>query len=94
MRNSLTSEGRSDPERVADGIRTRDIQIHNLDADSSKANSSKDLRISPPSVGHHLATDACQTDSDLASVIDAWDRLPEAVRAGIVAMVRAAGGGR
>jgi hypothetical protein len=39
-----------------------------------------------------LATDACQTDSDLASVIDAWDRLPEAVRAGIVAMVRAAAG--
>jgi hypothetical protein len=29
----------------------------------------------------------------LADIIDAWDRLPEAVRAGIVAMVRAAAKG-
>jgi hypothetical protein len=28
-------------------------------------------------------------DPDLAAVVQAWDRLPEAVRAGIVAMVRA-----
>jgi hypothetical protein len=28
----------------------------------------------------------------LATVIDAWDRLPKAVRAGIVAMVNAAKG--
>jgi hypothetical protein len=27
-------------------------------------------------------------DADLATVIDAWDRLPEVVRAGIVAMVK------
>jgi hypothetical protein len=31
-----------------------------------------------------------ETDPDLAAVVAAWDRLPEAVRAGIVAMVRAA----
>jgi hypothetical protein len=31
-----------------------------------------------------------ETDPDLAAVIDAWDRLPEAVRAGIVAIVQAA----
>jgi hypothetical protein len=30
------------------------------------------------------------SDPDLAVVIEAWDRLPEAIRAGIVAMVRAA----
>ena len=29
-------------------------------------------------------------DADLAAVIDAWPNLPEAIRAGIVAMVRAA----
>jgi hypothetical protein len=29
-------------------------------------------------------------DPDLAPIIDAWDRLPEAVRAGFVAMVKAA----
>jgi hypothetical protein len=28
----------------------------------------------------------------LATVVGAWDRLPEAVRAGIVAMVKAASG--
>ena len=42
-------------------------------------------------LAHHLATDTCQTDPDLAAVVDAWDRLPEAVRAGIVAMVKATG---
>ena len=40
------------------------------------------------------ATGALPADPDLAAVVAAWDRLPEAVRAGIVAMVRAAGGGR
>jgi hypothetical protein len=29
-------------------------------------------------------------DPDLAAVVAAWDRLPDAVRAGIVAMVKAA----
>ncbi|MCA9280375.1 MAG: hypothetical protein H6815_05995 [Phycisphaeraceae bacterium] len=33
---------------------------------------------------------ASPTDSDLAEVMAAWDALPEAVKAGIVAMVRAA----
>jgi hypothetical protein len=31
-------------------------------------------------------------DPDLAALIDAWPTLPEAIRAGIVALVRAAGG--
>jgi len=29
---------------------------------------------------------------DLVEVVEAWDKLPEAVRAGIMAMVRASGG--
>jgi hypothetical protein len=57
---------------------------------SPKADDDKGLQIADSSVGHHLATDTCQTDPDLATVVDAWDRLPEAVRAGIVAMVKAA----
>jgi hypothetical protein len=32
-------------------------------------------------------------DPDLKAVVEAWDRLPEAVRAGIVAMVKAAAKG-
>jgi len=29
---------------------------------------------------------------DLAAVVEAWPKLPEAIRAGILAMIRAAGG--
>ena len=32
--------------------------------------------------------------SDLALVVESWDRLPEAIRSGIVAMVRAAKGAK
>jgi hypothetical protein len=31
-------------------------------------------------------------DSDLALIINAWPNLPEAIRAGILAIIRAAGG--
>jgi hypothetical protein len=34
--------------------------------------------------------DTCQTDPDLAQINALWDRLPAAVKAGIVAMVKAA----
>jgi hypothetical protein len=50
------------------------------------------LRIADPSVAAPLPCDTRQTDPDLAAVVDAWDRLPEAGRAGIVAMVQAAAG--
>ncbi len=78
--------------RVADGIRTRDIQIHNLDADPLKALGLRDLGHSTVAISHDLPTDTCQTDPDLAAVVAAWPDLPEAVKAGIVAMVKAAAG--
>jgi hypothetical protein len=37
-----------------------------------------------------LPTDTCNTDSDLAAVVAAWTDLPEAIKAGILAMVKAA----
>jgi hypothetical protein len=37
-----------------------------------------------------LPNDTCKTDPDLAVVVDAWSHLPEALKAGIVAMVKAA----
>jgi hypothetical protein len=52
------------------------------------------LRLAPVPVAHHLPTDTRPTDPDLALVIERWADLPEAVRAGITAMVRAAGKGR
>jgi len=43
-----------------------------------------------------LGQRAASNDRGLTAVIEAWDRLPDAVRAGIVAMVKAAsnGGGK
>jgi len=38
-----------------------------------------------------LGADAPCEDPDLAAVVTAWSELPEAVRVGILAMVRAAG---
>jgi hypothetical protein len=35
-----------------------------------------------------LPTDTCQADPDLAAVVDAWPELPEAIKAGILAMVK------
>jgi hypothetical protein len=37
-----------------------------------------------------LLPELLPADPDLATVVDAWDRLPQAVCAGIVAMVKAA----
>jgi len=47
--------------------------------------------IDPPVIQDTL-TDP-MIDPDLVTVIGAWDGLPEALRAGIVAMVRSASGG-
>jgi hypothetical protein len=34
--------------------------------------------------------DACQTDPDLAAVVETWPERPEVIRTGIVAMVKGA----
>jgi hypothetical protein len=36
------------------------------------------------------ATALCPADRDLATIVDAWPALPEAIRAGILAMIKAA----
>jgi hypothetical protein len=51
------------------------------------------LRHEAEPLSHHFPTDIRQTDPDLATVVNAWDRLPEAVRAGVMAMVKAASKG-
>ena len=38
----------------------------------------------------HWTRYSCKTDPDLAAVVDAWPELPEAIKASIVAMVKAA----
>jgi hypothetical protein len=61
---------------------------------SAKINSAKALRYPPRSASQHFPNGAGQgaVAPDLAPVIDAWPDLPEAIRAGILAMVRAAQG--
>jgi hypothetical protein len=56
------------------------------EAPENKANPSHQQSLAPD-----LIHDSCQTDPDLARIVDAWPTLPEAVRAGIVAMVKATG---
>jgi hypothetical protein len=43
-----------------------------------------------PPTATQTATHLLPDDTDLAAVVAAWPRLPEALRAGIVALVRAA----
>ena len=56
---------------------------------SGKLNAEKDLGASSSPPAHHLPTDTRQVDRDLSRVIEAWPTLPQAVRAGIVAMIQA-----
>ena len=50
---------------------------------------SKHLRLTQAGHAHPLPNYDCLTDCDLASLVEAWPELPKAVRAGILAMVRA-----
>jgi len=61
--------------------------------DSPTSKPSKRLRLSALPVADHLPTDTRKTDPDLAAMVDAWPDLPEALKAGIVAMVKAAARG-
>ncbi len=61
-------------------------------SDSHKPVNSKPLRLATLPVaplGHRAASNL---PPDLTAVIDAWPDLPEPIRAGIVAMVKAASG--
>jgi hypothetical protein len=47
------------------------------------------LRVISVPLATHLPTDICHLPPDLALVVDAWPTLPEPIRAGIMAMVKA-----
>jgi len=54
--------------------------------------SANDLRHTAPSVAHQLPTDTCKIDPELAAIAEAWPDLPEAVKASILMLVKAANG--
>jgi hypothetical protein len=45
-----------------------------------------------PTVAESLPNDSCKNDPGLAALVAAWPHLPEAIKAGIVAMAKAASG--
>jgi len=51
--------------------------------------SRKNLRRSRLALAEPLPNDNCNTDPDLAAVVATWPSLPEAIKAGILAMVKA-----
>jgi hypothetical protein len=53
----------------------------------------KGLRPIAPTLTAHGQRAAQKTPPDLTAVIDAWPKLPEAIKAGILAMVKAASEG-
>jgi len=75
------------------GARTHDQRINLPPIGKSNPLTSSGLRISRPPLAHPVPTDTRPTlPPDLAAVIDAWPNLPEPIRAGILAMVKAASG--
>ena len=56
-----------------------------------KARRGSNLHPTVPYDSPHLPHDTRQTDPDLAAIVDAWPTLPEPIKAGIVAMVKASG---
>ena len=73
-----------------DWIRTSNLRFRRPIGQTSKANASNELSQPTISDSHHIPTDTCHSDPDLTALIDAWDGLPEAIKAGILAMVKAA----
>jgi hypothetical protein len=58
--------------------------------DEHNAQPNNGLRILGPSVSHCILADTCKNDPALAAIVNAWPKVPEALKAGILAMVRAA----
>ncbi len=70
-------------------IRTTNLRFRRPMTNFNNNSSDDGLRIATSPVSHHIPTDSCHRDPDLTAVIQAWDRLPEAIKAGIMAMVNA-----
>jgi len=69
-------------------VSNKGVATHQHEAESRQQATPNVIRRPPRAT--KSATGALMDDPELAAVIDAWDRLPEAVRAGIVAMVKVA----
>ena len=80
---------------MSDGTRTRGLQSHSLETTSENLGENRESESRSNTGANTGALEAaCEpdvADPDLALVVSCWDELPAALRAGIAAMVRAAG---
>jgi hypothetical protein len=74
---------------VGEGTRTPDIQIHSLKIGEPNALHGNTSGETPPSVAVQLPTVA-DTDPDLTRLSSAWPKLPDHIRAAILALVTTA----
>jgi len=82
---------------AGDGIRTHDVQLGKLTPPGRNPLPRNDLQKPADSMCAPVRapnTPDATADPDLAAVVSAWPGLPEALRAGILAMVKAAGQAR
>jgi hypothetical protein len=75
---------------TGEATRTPDLRIMRPLPSFCNASKDKDLCQETKAVSHHFPTEGTHSDDGLAAVIEAWDRLPDAIREGIVAIVQAA----
>jgi hypothetical protein len=88
-----TLENKAFPRDVVntgEATRTPDLRFMRPQTVFRNGSRRKDLRQRDAGASHHIPTDNCQRELELTAVNEAWDQLPEAVRAGILAMVKAA----
>jgi integrase len=95
----LVSKGFGDSGRLMSAIvgstgeatRTPDLRIMRPQANSRRTAENKAKTSHQQTLAPHLLHDSCPTDPELAAIVDAWSKLPAAVKGGIAAMVKAAG---
>jgi hypothetical protein len=56
----------------------------------SRQHASGSVPVRPPTATQNATRDCVVPDPDLAAIVAAWPELPEAIKAGILAMVKAA----
>ena len=74
---------------TGDGTRTHDLRIMRPRPEDCQALENKPKASNQRSLAPSCIPDNSKTDADLAEIVHAWDELPEAIRAAMLAMVRA-----
>jgi hypothetical protein len=74
---------------TGDGTRTHDLRIMRPPQPAREPLENKPETSNKQTLAPFRIHDDCKTDPVLAEIVDAWTILPEAIKAGVLAMVRA-----